>query len=428
MSTPDQSENIYERLVAALDALPHGFPRTPSGVEIKLIKKAFTPEEVWLAGQLTRIPETAAEIAKRVGRDVADVTALLESLIPRRLVRVDSPGMAAPGLTPQAQGVPKYRLGPFLVGWYESNMRLLDKEFAELFEQFVIEGGGERIFAPRPGVLGVVPVRGSLKPEYIEREPHLDIDAHFQRHERFLVIPCVCKREVELLHGQSCRKPMKRCGFVGLPPQTPLGENVLDREEASKLLGRLEKMGHVHLAFYGFTMSAESPQFVGTCNCCSCCCGVFHGPKLAGLELHEGPQKSNYRAVIDPDTCTACGACILRCPVDAIAEGPKRMPSVVPCVCAGSMPELLPGKSVVDRDKCIGCGVCVIGCMDDAIVMEPVSEEEWYHVPSSMAAWEEMRLRNPAAEKQRGGPAAPARNDQAERERARTSRRKSSNC
>ena len=78
-------------------------------------------------------------------------------------------------------------------------MRLQDKEFAALFEQFVIDGGGERIFAPRPGVLGVVPVRGSLKPEYIQREPHLDIDAHFQRHERFLVIPCVCKREMEVL-------------------------------------------------------------------------------------------------------------------------------------------------------------------------------------------------------------------------------------
>ncbi len=24
--------------------------------------------------------------------------------------------------------------------------------------------------------------------------------------------------------------------------------------------------------------------------------------------------------------------------------------------------------------------------------MEPVSEEEWFHVPSSMAEWEEMRL------------------------------------
>jgi NAD-dependent dihydropyrimidine dehydrogenase PreA subunit len=384
--------DICERLADALDALPHGFARTPSGVEIRLIKMAFTPEEVWLAGQMNRNPETAAEIAKRVGREVGEVTATLESLIPRRLVRLDSPGMAAPGMIPQVQGEKRYRLGPFLVGWYEANMRLLDKEFAELFEQFVIEGGGERIFAPRPGVLGVVPVRGSMKPEYIEREPHLDIDAHFQRHERFLVIPCVCKREMEVLHGQSCKKPMKRCGFIGLPPQTPLGENVLDREEASKLLGRLEKMGHVHLAFYGFTMGAESPQFVGTCNCCACCCGVFHGQTLAGVA--GGPQKSNYRAVINPDPCTACGACILRCPVDAIAEGTK-----VVAPPSQAVQKLEPGKSVVNRDKCIGCGVCVIGCPTDAIRMEPVSEEEWFHVPNSMAEWEQMRLQNLASTK-----------------------------
>ena len=95
MSNPDTSVDIYERLAAAQEALPHGFPRTPSGVEMKLIKMAFSPEEVALAGQLTRFPETAAEIAKRVGMDVADVTALLESLIPRRLVRLDSPGHAS---------------------------------------------------------------------------------------------------------------------------------------------------------------------------------------------------------------------------------------------------------------------------------------------------------------------------------------------
>ena len=152
-------------------------------------------------------------------------------------------------------------------------------------------------------------------------------------------------------------------------------------------------MGHVHLAFYGFTMGAESPQFVGTCNCCACCCGIFHGQKLAGTA--EGPQRFNYRAVIDEETCTACGACILRCPVDAIAEGPKRLPTGPLCAAV----ELLPGKSVVDRDTCIGCGVCVIGCAPDAIVMEPVSEDEWFHVPNSMAEWEEMRLRNIAARK-----------------------------
>ena len=55
------------------------------------------------------------------------------------------------------------------------------------------------------------------------------------------------------------------------------------------------------------------------------------------------------------------------------------------------------GKSKVERAKCIGCGVCVIGCETSAIEMLPVSAEEWFHVPGSMAEWEEMRLRSLAA-------------------------------
>lgn len=401
MSNADQTEDIYERLANVLEALPHGFARTPSGVEISLIKKSFTPEEVWLAGQLTRTPETAAEIARRVGRDETEVTATLESLLPRRLVRLDAPGIAVFGLA-ALQGERRYRLGQFLVGWYEANMRILDREFAELFEQFVVEGGGERVFAPRPGVLGVVPHRGTLKPEWIAREPHLDIDAHFQRHERFIVTTCVCKREVDLLGGESCNKPMNRCGFVGLPPQTPLSETVVDRKDAMALFDKLEKQGHVHLAFYGFTLFADAPQFMGTCNCCSCCCALFHGPRLAGLDLStQGPQKSNYRAVIAPEKCTACGACIKRCPVDAIIKGPENL-------CPGTdesgfvacdVEETKPGAPIVIRDKCIGCAVCVTACHFKTIAMEPVSEEEWFHAPSSLMEWEEMRLQNLAEQK-----------------------------
>ena len=133
-----------------------------------------------------------------------------------------------------------------------------------------------------PVSLGVIAYRGSLKPELMElMEPHLDIEAHFKRQERFLVIDCVCKREQEVLGNHDCKMPMKRCDFVGLPPQTPLGETVLDRDEALKLFGELEQMGHVHLAFYGFTMGAEAPQFVGTCNCCGDCCGFSAGPRTS---------------------------------------------------------------------------------------------------------------------------------------------------
>jgi Pyruvate/2-oxoacid:ferredoxin oxidoreductase delta subunit len=354
-------DESYERLADALDALPNGFPRVPSGVELRILQKAFKPEEAEIAGHMSRAYETVGEIASRAGLPEARAKELLDGLLPTSLVRQQV-----------VDGVEKFRLGPFVVGWYESYVLRMpnDREFAELFEQYVQEGGGERIMSPRPGVLGVVPARGSVRPDLLQ--PHEDIDAHFDRHERFMVIDCVCRIEHNLM-GSDCSKPVKRCAFVGVPPQTPLSENVLDREQAKELFGKLEDQAHVHLGFYGFTSTAESPQFVGCCNCCGDCCGVLRGTNDLGLD--EGPQRSNYRAVIDLDSCIACGDCIERCQVNAITEGADGMP-------------------VLDRERCIGCGGCVIGCSGDAMELVPVPEEEWFEIPSSFEEWEERRLKS----------------------------------
>jgi NAD-dependent dihydropyrimidine dehydrogenase PreA subunit len=72
----------------------------------------------------------------------------------------------------------------------------------------------------------------------------------------------------------------------------------------------------------------------------------------------------NYRAVIDTNKCTISGECIKVCEVNAIYEGPKRMPSMT---CFST--ELLPGKSVVDQELCNGCGECVTVCPENAIEM-----------------------------------------------------------
>jgi Na+-translocating ferredoxin:NAD+ oxidoreductase subunit B len=382
------SEDVYEMLADALEALPSGYTRTPGKIENELIKIVFTYEEAWLAGQLTVTPETAAEIAQRVGMDEEKVTVLLESMVPPRKVRKDSLALesgikgvakveASPGKQPKVE---KYRLSPFIVGWFESylnNPQPHSERFAKLYEQYVIEGGGERIFAPRPGPQGVIPYRGSLKPEWLRREPHNDVDAHFQRYDRFLVLDCVCKKDQVAAHGHSCDMPIKRCGFVGMPPQVPLSENVLTREEAMKLWDELDAMGtHVIEGFYGFTMGAEAAQFVGGCHCCGCCCVMLNGARLGNLK--ESVERSNYRAVKDYDKCTNCGECIRRCQFFAhkwekTADG---------------------RKSVYNRDLCVGCGSCGLGCPSGALHLEPVSEEEWVPVCSSFQEWEEARFKN----------------------------------
>jgi electron transport complex protein RnfB len=400
MRDVEQPVDVYERLADALDALPSGFTRTPSRTEIELIKKVFTYEEAALAGQLTRTPETAAEISRRVGLDEETVTVLLESMIPPRKVRADTLALetgvkglgkveASGSEKPETPTAKRYRLSPFLVGWFESYLQESkpeNKEFARLYEQYVVEGGGEKIFAPRPGPQGVIPYRGSLKPEWLEREPHNDVDAHFQRYDRFLVLDCVCKFEKAAAHGQSCDMPLKRCGFVGMPPAVPLSENVLPREEAIRLWEELDAMGTMVVeGFYGFTMGAESPQFVGGCHCCGCCCCILNSARL-DLDIKETVQRSNYRVVKDYDKCIACGECVRRC--QAYAQ---------------TFDKTAAEKPAYHRDRCLGCGACVRGCPTSALALEPVSKEEWYHAASSFAEWEELRLQSLAADKARSG-------------------------
>jgi len=42
------SDEVYDKLAKVLDALPNGFPSTESGVEIKILKKIFKPDDVEL--------------------------------------------------------------------------------------------------------------------------------------------------------------------------------------------------------------------------------------------------------------------------------------------------------------------------------------------------------------------------------------------
>ena len=69
MSSPlrKTDDEVYDRLADALGVLPNGFPRTPSNVEIPLLKKIFSPEDAWLAGWLCGEMEPLDKVSERVG-------------------------------------------------------------------------------------------------------------------------------------------------------------------------------------------------------------------------------------------------------------------------------------------------------------------------------------------------------------------------
>ena len=125
-----------------------------------------------------------------------------------------------------------------------------------------------------------------------------------------------------------------------MPPKVPLSENVLAREEAMKLWAELDAMGTMIIeGFYGYTMGAEAPQFVGGCHCCGCCCAILNSARLGTLK--ETVQRSNYRVVKDYDKCHGCGECVRRCQVFA-----------------HTFDKVTDRKPVYHRDRCVGCGSC----------------------------------------------------------------------
>jgi len=70
--------DIYERLAEHLDNLPGGFPRTESGVEIRILRRLFTLEDAEFATHLTLIPEEPRVIARRAKIPVSEAARQLE--------------------------------------------------------------------------------------------------------------------------------------------------------------------------------------------------------------------------------------------------------------------------------------------------------------------------------------------------------------
>jgi len=72
---------------------------------------------------------------------------------------------------------------------------------------------------------------------------------------------------------------------------------------------------------------------------------------------------TNFLPVVDRATCTACGACVERCPVEAISLQTR----------TESEPA---GESVahIDESLCLGCGICARRCPSEAIRLKPRPE------------------------------------------------------
>ena len=72
--------DVYDRLRERMDDFSTGYPKTDSGVEIRILKKLFAEEEADLFVQLTPMFESAEDVAKRLGREMEQTVELLNRM------------------------------------------------------------------------------------------------------------------------------------------------------------------------------------------------------------------------------------------------------------------------------------------------------------------------------------------------------------
>jgi len=343
------SETVYENLASALDRLPNGFPRTRSNVEIRILKKIFSTEEAKLASQLSGSWESIDTIAKRVGLSVQGTVEKLGKMARRGLAWYDD-----------ENGKPSFRLAPFVVGIYESQLENMDHELAHLVEDYFANGGAEGIMKPEPALHRVVPAQKAVKSELIL--PYDDVKAILLNSKSFGLRDCICRVQRKTL-GHKCDFPLRTCLYFSSYERPP-NENTISQEDALALLDKAEEIGLVH------TVSNVMKGVGYVCNCCGCCCGILRGINDWGIK--NSVAHANYIATIDPDECVNCGTCRTRCQVHAITEQD--------------------GISVVNTERCIGCGLCATGCPNDAAKLKRKPSSEIINPPQDFAAWEHERL------------------------------------
>jgi len=336
-------ENIYRKLAKHLDNLPGGFPSTDTGVELRILKRLFTPEEAEFALYLTLIPEESRVVARRAKISVHQASRQLETMAQKGLIyRIDA-----------RKGQPKYMALQYVIGIWEFHVNDLDPGLARDMGEYMPYLFDHAWKKPQ---LRTIPVNKSLSAE-LKVMTYENAEELVKQVRKSVVAPCICRRELALL-GKGCGKPEETClvfdGGAEYYLKNGLGREI-SRQEVLDILKIAEEAGLV-------LQPSNARDIANICCCCGDCCGV-----LRNLKRHPKPASlasTPFFAVVNAETCQGCGVCEDRCQMDAV--------------------QLADDKASIDLDRCIGCGLCVSTCPADAMTLVRKPEEDQPEVPGDL--------------------------------------------
>lgn len=354
----DPDEQVYVKLQRHLDKQPVGFPAARSGVEIKLLKHIFTPQEAAVAACLSYRFEPLQTIFGRAEHLVESLQELEELLY-----RIQKKG----GLESKINnGTRYYCNAPFVVGMYEFQLDRLTPEFIKDFNEYVSDKKfGIDFLSTELPQMRTIPVSKSIHPRHNVSTYDEVTTLLQQADEPFVINECICRKK-KSLEGKACKKTDRKetCLAIGRMAQMALEGGMgrkITRDEAMSIIAQNQKQGLMLQP-----SNTEKADFI--CSCCGCCCGLLQVHKILPRPLNY--WASNFQAAVDPDTCDGCGACEQRCQVGAVAVSEEKQ------------------HAVVDLQRCLGCGLCVAVCPSKSMflvkkpaeVRPPRTREDLYEI------------------------------------------------
>ena len=330
------TDSIYIELQKHLDKQAVGFPATESGVEIRILKHLFSPEQASLILHLNYEPQSTSDIYNRVknsGVSLEEVKKMLAEMGIKGAIGIM-----------ERSGTEYFYTMPLVVGIAESCGSIATPQFmADLSEYFSGEFGKAYI-STKVSQMRTIPVEKSINVKH-----HVTTYDHIREiingtDGPIGVNPCPC-REGARGRGQPCHVTSRSetCMIFGDWATHFLksgSSREVTREEALEIMRQNEEDGLVLQP-----TNYQKIDFV--CACCGCCCGILliqkALPKPAETWAH------NFFAAVETEMCTGCGTCVEKCQVNAANIDEQN------------------NYSMINLDRCIGCGNCVAACPSEAL-------------------------------------------------------------
>lgn len=341
-------EEVYQKLREHVDKQSFGYMAVPSGAEMIMLKRFFTPEDALNYIQMP--PDrffSIQEFAQTVGKEPSEVEGLLYDMSKRGLLyREHIDGELMYHTSPAAHGIFEYNVDNIEPGWGGGLLQTLAEGLLPKIHQ-------AKIPMYRSHVISADTVKGSLV------IPEDDAKDFVANHERWALARCACRDVVKAGTGtNACNHSHNTCLVTDETADFYVENGIakpLTKEEALAVI-------QASIDDKLVIQSSYSKRGEIICSCCSCCCAMLQTAKFVPGEAMS--QVSHYVIEEDHEACKACGSCAKACPMQAITIDEA-------------------GYAVTSA-ACVGCGHCVPECKFGARTLVPKTGVEFVPLPETL--------------------------------------------